>query len=97
MKKLLVFLAVASFVFLGILALANPPGPGYHLIKNIPLGASPGGGEYFDYVTVDAASRRVYASHGTEVKVLDADNYSLSRWCQRLARDLSPTEMARAW
>jgi DNA-binding beta-propeller fold protein YncE len=28
-------------------------------------------------VTVDAASRRVYASHGTEVKVLDADNFSV--------------------
>jgi DNA-binding beta-propeller fold protein YncE len=26
---------------------------------------------------VDAASRRVYASHGTEVKVLDADNFSV--------------------
>src|SRR5262250_2947217 len=46
---------------------------GYHLIKKIPLGAAPGGGEYFDYITVDSEARRVYLSHGTEVKVLDAD------------------------
>jgi DNA-binding beta-propeller fold protein YncE len=47
---------------------------GYHLLKTIPLGAAPGGGEYFDYITFDAAARRVYASHGTEVKVVDADS-----------------------
>jgi DNA-binding beta-propeller fold protein YncE len=49
---------------------------GYHLLKRIPLGAAPGGGEYFDYITVDSDARRVYLSHGTEVKVLDADNFS---------------------
>ena len=53
-------------------AAAAPPG-GYHLLKRIPLSAAPGGGEYFDYITVDAAARRVYLSHGTEVKVLHAD------------------------
>ncbi|HWY56126.1 MAG TPA: hypothetical protein VNZ03_16790 [Terriglobales bacterium] len=36
-----------------------------------------GGGEYFDYVTVDADARRVYVSHGSEVDVLDADNFSV--------------------
>ena len=46
---------------------------GYHLFKKVPLGAAEGGGEYFDYITVDSAARRVYLSHGTEVKVLDAD------------------------
>lgn len=63
-----------SFLLLGILALASPPTGGYHLLKKIPLGAAPGGGEYFDYITVDAAARRVYLSHGTEVKVVDADS-----------------------
>jgi hypothetical protein len=77
MKKFSVLLAVASFVLVGALALASPPGPGYHLIKKIPLGAAPGGGEYFDYLSVDAAARRVYLSHGTEVKLLDADNFSI--------------------
>jgi DNA-binding beta-propeller fold protein YncE len=52
---------------------ASPP-EGYHLLKKIPLGAAAGGGEYFDYITVDAAARRVYVSHGTEVKVVDADS-----------------------
>jgi YVTN family beta-propeller protein len=48
----------------------------YHLVKKMPLGAAEGGGEYFDYITVDAAARRVYLSHGTEVKVLDADSFA---------------------
>lgn len=69
-------LSVIAFTF-GAVALANAAGPGYHLIKKIRLGAAPGGGEYFDYVTVDSAARRVYLSHGTEVKVLDADNFSV--------------------
>jgi hypothetical protein len=77
MKKLSLSLTLVSFALLGAVALANPQGSGYHLIKKVPLGAAPGGGEYFDYVTVDSASRRVYLSHGTEVKVLDADNYSV--------------------
>src|SRR5215472_3505524 len=47
---------------------------GYHLLKNVPLGAAPGGGEYFDYLTFDPSARRLYLSHGTEVKVLDPDN-----------------------
>ena len=50
---------------------------GYHLLNTIPLGAAPGGGEYFDYITVDSAARRVYVSHGTEIKVLDADKFSV--------------------
>jgi DNA-binding beta-propeller fold protein YncE len=69
--------AYVSFVLLGVVALASAPGSGYHLIKKIPLGAAPGGGEYFDYVSVDPAARRVYLTHGAEVKVLDADNFSV--------------------
>src|ERR1700688_720030 len=77
MKKSL-FLPLVSFaLLLGAVAVANAAGPGYHLIKKIPLGAAPGGGEYFDYVTVDSAARRVYLSHGAEVKVIDADNFSV--------------------
>src|SRR5262245_52208658 len=48
---------------------------GYHLIKTISLPPAPGGEEYYDYLTVDADARRVYVSHGTEVVVLDSDNY----------------------
>lgn len=46
----------------------------YHLLKKVPLGSAPGGGEYFDYVFADSDARRVYVSHGTEVKVVDADS-----------------------
>src|SRR2546425_11243182 len=62
-------------VLLGVLAAASPSPVHYHLLKKAPLGAAAGGGrEYFDYLTVDSGTRRVYASHGTEVKVADADS-----------------------
>src|ERR1700738_3579629 len=77
MKKLSVSLPLVFFALTGTVAMASPPGSGYHLIKKVLLGAAPGGGEYFDYVTVDSAARRVYLSHGAEVKVLDADNFSV--------------------
>src|SRR6267378_600014 len=65
----------ASVLLLGIMALASPPAVHYHLLKKVPLGAAAAGGrEYFDYLTVDSHARRVYASHGTEVKVADADS-----------------------
>src|ERR1700736_5401456 len=77
MKRLPLFLPLVCWTLLGTVVLASPPSSGYHLIKKIALGAAPGGGEYFDYVTVDSAARRVYLSHGAEVKVLDADNFSV--------------------
>src|SRR5262245_28830303 len=61
---------------LGALVIAIPPS-GYLLLKKIPFGAAPGTIEYFDYITFDAATRRVYLSHGTEVKVVDADGGSV--------------------
>jgi len=63
-------------LLIGAFVLASPPS-GYHLLKKIPFGAAPGSIEYFDYITFDAASRRVYLSHGTEVKVVDADSGSV--------------------
>lgn len=67
--------ACLSILFLAVLALAAPPAAQYHLLKKVPLGAAAGGGrEYFDYITVDSHARRVYASHGSEVKVVDADS-----------------------
>src|ERR1700738_953045 len=77
MKKLSLSLIVVSFALLAAVVLARPAGSGYHLIKKVPLGAAPGGKEYFDYVTVDSDARRVYLAHGAEVKVIDADNYSV--------------------
>ena len=63
-------------LLIGAFVLASPPS-GYHLLKKIPFGAAPGTIEYFDYITFDAQTRRVYLSHGTEVKVLDADSGSV--------------------
>ena len=63
-----------AILLLGNPAVSGPPQGGYHLLNKIPLSAAPGGGEYFDYLTFDAATRRVYVSHGTEVKVINADN-----------------------
>ena len=60
-------------LLLTVSALAFQNG-GYHLIKKIQLGAAPGGGEYFDYITFDTAKRRIFLSHGTEVEVLSADS-----------------------
>src|SRR5262250_2656600 len=54
--------------------LASAQSGNYHLLKKVFLGAAPGGGEYFDYIFADASTRRVYVSHGTEVKVVDADS-----------------------
>src|ERR1700738_2802315 len=68
-------LAMCGAVLLfGSLALASPPEGGYHLLKKYELGAAPGGKEYWDYITFDASTRRLYISHNTEVKVVDADS-----------------------
>jgi len=68
---------VASFI-LGACALATAASGGYHLVAKYAFGAAEGSiREYFDYITVDSSARRVYLSHGTEVKVIDADNGTL--------------------
>jgi YVTN family beta-propeller protein len=61
-----------ALLLAGVSTFAFQPG-GYHLLRKVALSAAEGGGEYFDYITFDAASRRVYLSHGTEVKVLNGD------------------------
>jgi DNA-binding beta-propeller fold protein YncE len=51
---------------------------GYHQLKKYSFGAAEGSTrEYFDYITVDSSARRVYLSHGTEIKVIDADSGAL--------------------
>src|SRR5215467_13752570 len=50
----------------------------YHLLKRYAIGQAEGSTrEDFDYIMVDSAARRVYVSHGTEIKVIDADNGSV--------------------
>ena len=70
----LLFAMLGVCVAIGVAARPKPAGPGYHLLKTVPLPPAPGNSEYFDYITVDAEARRVYVSHGTEVVVLNADD-----------------------
>src|SRR5260370_6954734 len=63
----------ALFLIFVFGTLASAQSVSYHLLKKVPLGAAPGGGEYFDYLMADSDARRIYVSHGTEVKVVDAD------------------------
>jgi hypothetical protein len=86
-------LAVGSFVALfgvcflsGSYARPKPAASGYHLLKTVSLPPAAGGGEYYDYISVDAAARRVYVSHGTEVVVLSADDYSVVGKIEGLSR-----------
>jgi len=67
---------VSLLVFAGY-GQASAQAVNYHLIKTISLPAAPGTREYFDYLSVDNDARRVYVTHGTEVVVLNADDYSL--------------------
>jgi hypothetical protein len=45
----------------------------YHLANTYKFAAASGGREYFDYITFDPGSRRLYLTHGTEVLVVNAD------------------------
>lgn len=51
-------------------AVALAASSGYHVVKTYKVGGDGG----WDYLTADAASRRVYISRGTHVMVLDADS-----------------------
>jgi DNA-binding beta-propeller fold protein YncE len=57
-------------VFVVALSCAVMAADGYRLLKKFPV---PGEGGW-DYLTVDAAARRLYVSHSSEVNVLDADS-----------------------
>lgn len=45
----------------------------YNLANTYKFGAAPGNREYFDYMTFDSDSHRLYLSHGSEVLVVNAD------------------------
>jgi YVTN family beta-propeller protein len=77
--KVTELISIAAYVCFALLLSTTMLGAstsGYHRLQKVPLGPAPGNGEYFDYITVAPAARRIYVSHGTEVKVLDADNFS---------------------
>lgn len=66
--KLKMWLAVLS-VSLAAIAVAAAA-PGYHVIQTYKIGGEGG----WDYLTGDAAARRLYISRGTHVIVLDLDS-----------------------
>lgn len=82
----LTVLAAGACLLTSSYAKPKPGASGYHLLKSISLPDAPGGGEYYDYISVDAAARRVYISHGTEVVILNADDYSVAGKIEGLNR-----------
>jgi DNA-binding beta-propeller fold protein YncE len=75
LKRLLGFVSATFFIVIAAIGLAAAATGNYHLLKKYSFGAAEGSTrEYFDYIAVDSAARRVYLSHGTEIKVLDADS-----------------------
>jgi DNA-binding beta-propeller fold protein YncE len=46
-----------------------PPGPSYHLVREIAIGGEGG----WDYILADAAAHRVYVSHATKIVVADTE------------------------
>jgi DNA-binding beta-propeller fold protein YncE len=78
MKSYRVGRIASGVLVLGTFSLLMAAAPGYHLLKKYSFGAAEGSTrEYFDYITVDSVARRVYLSHGTEIKVIDADSGAL--------------------
>ena len=67
-----------TLVLVGSFAAAQATKTGYHFIQKITFEPDAGATrEYFDYIFVDSAARRVYLSHGVDVKVVDADSGKL--------------------
>lgn len=78
---------LASLLLIGASAFALQSAGGYHLLKKIPFPAAEGGGEYFDYITFDPSSRRIYLARGTEIEVLDADRGTVAGVITGFKRD----------
>src|SRR5258707_10881104 len=70
MKKL--YSLVMALTLSGLLSLCCvelAQAQNYRFLKEIPVGGEGG----WDYLTVDAAGRRLYVSHGSKVVVIDID------------------------
>src|SRR5947209_18642248 len=70
---------VAVVVSAAVIALAGMAtaraAESYHQLKKYKFPAAEGSTrEYLDYIMVDCAARRAYLSHGTEIKVIDAES-----------------------
>jgi len=72
MKSIFCNRIMLGALMLGVTAFAATT-VNYHLANTYKFGAAPGDCEYFDYITFDPDSRRLYLSHGSEVLVVNAD------------------------
>lgn len=63
--------ALACLITMTVAPVARAQNGDFQLIKKTVIGGSGG----WDYLTVDAASRRLYVSHSTQVEVLNADSH----------------------
>jgi DNA-binding beta-propeller fold protein YncE len=72
MKSIFCNRIMLGALMLGVTAFAATA-VNYHLANTYKFGAAPGDREYFDYITFDPDSRRLYLSHGSEVLVVNAD------------------------
>jgi hypothetical protein len=64
-----IFLAALGTAVLLPAAQSSPQTTRFKLIRKIPLG----GDGFWDYLSIDAAMRRLYISRSTHVMVVDAD------------------------
>jgi YVTN family beta-propeller protein len=67
---------IAAFVLLASVTMPHATAQektGFHVTRTIQVGGEGG----WDYITFDAASRRLFASHATQVAVIDADSGTL--------------------
>ena len=66
------FAVLAASLFIAACAVhaPAPAAPHYHVLRHIAVGGEGG----WDYLTVDAASHRLFASHSDRVEVLDLDS-----------------------
>src|SRR5258707_10932 len=83
-------IAISIFLLSALLlsALAPAAAGGFPLLQKNGFSVAMGSTrEYFDYISVDSASRRVYVSHGTEIIVLDADTGAIKGSITGLKQD----------
>jgi len=72
MRKYALFLIAVLVVSCALVAAPAPTGS-YSVVKKIPVAGSGS----WDYLAIDAAARRLYVSHGTQVEVIDVDSLTV--------------------
>jgi len=65
-KKVLAFVCIASATLIQPFHTFAQQKTGFHVLKDLKIGSLGG----WDYITVDGADKKIYASHGTQVIVL---------------------------